>query len=443
MSPTGNSLQSHGGEGRDNIGACTYNHPATQVAQSSHHSFEAESNTALAASDTTTRYNEIIQSTNNFLRLQPLHTTNVQSGHRNKRISSRTPRKHKISDHFPVAHRAPNPVTEQGFHPVAAHRIRELPSTGQRLITPSSQETGRRTNQRRGTNYMGSKTNRSILMEFQKEGTPSKKRQSRLYSYGDWTKPGAPSELSEEFFGHSLEQIDNTKVFRVLLQNPNGINPDPTNDDLHFSLRTCYDQCVASISLTETNVEWQHYYLREQLKESVKKHWDGVVVQTSTSTEKFTSRYKPGGTATILCGSHWVARIIERGEDKSGLGRWSYVGLQGNRTTKILDVTYYRVCQLMRELAGEKTAFHQQYTLLRERFPLLDIDPRRQSVLDFQLFLSRKLAEGYYVILHMDGNENLSSGKGGWCPVSAADDAHHAFQKNHDGSILTLLKLVG
>ena len=72
-------------------------------------------------------------------------------------------------------------------------------------------------------------------------------------------------------------------------------------------------------------MEWQHYYLRKQLNESVKKHWNGVAAQTSTSTTKFTSRYKPGGTATIICGSHWVARIIERGEDKTGLGRWSYV----------------------------------------------------------------------------------------------------------------------
>lgn len=84
-----------------------------------------------------------------------------------------------------------------------------------------------------------------------------------------------------------------------------------------------------------------------------------------------------------------------------------------------------------------KKTFMQQYTLLPEKFPNLDIDPRRQSVLDMQLFITEKQLEGYLIMLLSDCNENLSAAKRGYCPITG--DAPHAFSTDHDGSVLTLL----
>ena len=61
--------------------------------------------------------------------------------------------------------------------------------------------------------------------------------------------------ISEGFFGHKMEIINNAAVFGVLLHNPNGINPDPKNQDLQLSFHACYDHCVSLIGLMETNVE--------------------------------------------------------------------------------------------------------------------------------------------------------------------------------------------
>ena len=83
----------------------------------------------------------------------------------------------------------------------------------------------------------------------------------------------------------------------------------------------------------------------------------------------------------------------------------------------------------------------QQDSLLREKFPDMDVNPRKQSVLDMQLFITKKQREGYYIILSADGNENLSANRKGFCPVES--DGIHAFNKDHDGSILTLLNTCG
>jgi hypothetical protein len=217
-------------------------------------------------------------------------------------------------------------------------------------------------------------------MEFNTESVKPYKRQSKIYVNEDWIRDEYKREATGGFFGHSMTQIDNTTVYRVLLQNTNGIDPNLGNYTFQLSLNTCYDNCVAFIALTETNIEWRHHANRDNLRRSLNKWWDGSVSQTSTSNISFTDKYKPGGTASIICGNHWVARIIEKGEDAAGLGRWTYVGLQGSQITKILHITWYLVCRQSVTSAGEKTAFMQQHTLLREIFPELAIDPRRQSV---------------------------------------------------------------
>lgn len=165
-------------------------------------------------------------------------------------------------------------------------------------------------------------------MEFNREIAPKPKRQSKIYDADDWIRDDRLKGTAGNFFGHSMAVIDNTTVYRVLLQNPNGIDPSPTNQHFQSSLNTCYDHCTAFISLTETNIEWSTYANREKLRLSLKKWWDGSSFQTS-----------------IVCGSHWVARIIEKGADASGLGRWTYIGLQGTKSTKILHITWYLVCQ--------------------------------------------------------------------------------------------------
>jgi hypothetical protein len=51
---------------------------------------------------------------------------------------------------------------------------------------------------------------------------------------------------------------------------------------------------------------------------------------TSESDFKTGTKYKPGGTMTMIIGK-WHARVIETGTDPTGLGRWSFIIISSNK----------------------------------------------------------------------------------------------------------------
>ena len=248
--------------------------------------------------------------------------------------------------------------------------------------------------------------------------------------------------MTSSIFGHTVQKINNRETFRALFQNPNGVNPHPGNYKLAMSLSECHDNCISLIGLSETNREWNNSEQQKQFREVTHKIWGASVIQTSTSNEKFEDNYKPGGTATILCEAHWVCRIIEKGEDPWGLGRWSYLLLSGKKNRRVLSVNGYRVCKATAASSGEKTAYKQQYNILRGR-QTGTVDPRRQCVLDMQVWLVYFIAQGIEVIFYLDGNENLKDKIGKWCELPPFEPGKHMTSLDHDGSLSSLVTTLG
>ncbi len=100
---------------------------------------------------------------------------------------------------------------------------------------------------------------------------------------------------------------------------------------------------AGAVCLAETNLNWKHPRVHNQLKESLKKTWRHSASVTSHITEDIMGENQPGGTLTIVT-NNWTSRIIERGSDPYGLGRWTYITLRGKNGLKILLVRAYRVC---------------------------------------------------------------------------------------------------
>ena len=465
MSPIGQSPCSQVGAKGDGNGVCTKNLKSQQ--QKTQDYLITESNTTRKEQNIP-QENVSNNSHSNQTNLRPGRKAKLTPINKKPKRNSeqRKPAKTTLADFFPsiiktisrrlppstTAVAAPKPQMQSSRHQSGLSkvgqdsttaRLQTSPRPKERLIpiTPEQSTSKSIQDGRQTKNYMGTKTNRSITMEFNKEKITKNKRQSKIYDHEQWIQDTDAKSTASSFFGHSMAMIDNTTVYRVLLQNPNGIDPSPENYHFQLGLNTCYDHCVAFISLTETNIERRHQLNRDKLRSSLQKWWDGTAFQTSTSSIPFTQNYKPGGTVSIVCGNHWVARIIEKGEDESGLGRCTYVCLQGSQTMKILHITWYLICDQSVSNIGEKTAFMQQDPLLRQKFPELKINPRRQSVLDMQLFITRKQLEGYFVILSTDGNTNLSAMTKGYCPVESS--TMHAFNKEHDGSLLTMTNTCG
>lgn len=61
--------------------------------------------------------------------------------------------------------------------------------------------------------------------------------------------------ITSSTFGHTVASIDNRSTFRVVFQNPNGIDPSEGNYSFLLSLSECYNQCVSLIGWAETNRE--------------------------------------------------------------------------------------------------------------------------------------------------------------------------------------------
>ena len=73
--------------------------------------------------------------------------------------------------------------------------------------------------------------------------------------------------------------------------------------------------------------------MRNTITKEFKKR-DRYATLVGSSSESVTaSVYKPGGTAIITDGS-WSSRIIERGKDPTGLGRWSFIKIVGKNNKK-------------------------------------------------------------------------------------------------------------
>jgi len=202
---------------------------------------------------------------------------------------------------------------------------------------------------------------------------------------------------------------------------------------------------VGVLCLAETNVNWGHPQILNKFHCSLRKIWKHSTHSKSFTADNFTSEEQPGGTLTLVC-NHWTSRVIERGVDPFGLGRWSYLVLQGKENIKILIITAYRVCRQTIQSAGHKTATAQKFRALSKTFRDADLEndpiPRRQFIVDLQSWIEHMSEEGYQIILSINANETYSTTEGNFTPLHYTTAAPIPI-KGHDGILNTLVRTCG
>ncbi len=205
--------------------------------------------------------------------------------------------------------RQPNQTTGGSNYPAIQQKITSylLPSTS----APVSRQERKIKNS----------TIQPIINQPTSQRVPKTKRTRRRF-LTDFTanQPSSPSFYEmEETWGHALESIDTSDTLRVVLQNPNGLKTYRYNGELLLNLQTCNSIGVGVMSLPETNTNWSNTSNIKILQKTLKTIWKHSAYQTSTSSERYTSDYQPGGTVTIAV-DHWVSRLTEKGVDPYGLG---------------------------------------------------------------------------------------------------------------------------
>jgi hypothetical protein len=111
-----------------------------------------------------------------------------------------------------------------------------------------------------------------------------------------------------------------------MLQNPRGLKLFSNNTEVHYSLAICQELGVSALCMPETNINWGHKLAHTILHNAARKTWEHYSYSVSHTEDKFTTANQPGGTATILV-NKWISRIVDKGTDPFGLGRWNYITL--------------------------------------------------------------------------------------------------------------------
>jgi hypothetical protein len=124
--------------------------------------------------------------------------------------------------------------------------------------------------------------------------TPTQIHTQPQTSEGRNTNQAFDSKIFSGTHGHALEEIDSQSTLRIVLQNPNGLNPKRYLVFL-TCMRTCEAIGAGLICFSETNFNWRVKHLTSMMTNTIRKVWRTTAVQMSHHNETFKSSYQPGG----------------------------------------------------------------------------------------------------------------------------------------------------
>ncbi len=243
---------------------------------------------------------------------------------------------------------------------------------------------------------------------------PRRLRQTRLFTSSD--RATAPL-LANDYYGNPLGPKAEGHM-RILLQNPNKISAQNDFVDFQYICQRMLAHDVDIFGLSETGIDWKQGYPRNRCVNIMKDFWPHSRLVGSTSDTLSETVVQYGGTCTAVTGK-WTGRIESSGSDPHGMGRWSYVRLNGKNGRRVTIVTVYQVCANQSvNSAGAKTAYMQQWNILRQA-GIEDPNPRQSFSKDLDAFLTPLQEAGDELLIMGDLNEHLGDTTSGMNAVVA------------------------
>jgi hypothetical protein len=211
-------------------------------------------------------------------------------------------------------------------------------------------------------------------------------------------------QLPNNYWGDFLGP-KHKKHLRVYLQNPNRISARDDFVDFQYLCQALCSHDVDIFGLSETGLDWKQHGPRNKCRQTLNDFWQHSRLITSTSNVSSESFTKFGGTCTGVTGK-WSGRISAQGIDSHGLGRWSYALIHGKNGREVLIATAYQACKASIGTSGSKTAYSQQWHLIRQSGDLKP-DPHKRFITDLDAFLLTHHTKGVEILLMGDFNETL------------------------------------
>jgi len=164
------------------------------------------------------------------------------------------------------------------------------------------------------------------------------------------------TDLVNQHWGNAMQCPKLFNTFRVLSWNNNTM----TNNTDYLAWKAAahaINECEADmIAFQETNLAWNkiHHKRVHQIFQALIGH---VTITTSSSSKISNMAHQWGGTLQAMLGN-WTSHMAQLGNDDSGLGRWSFVELQGREDQHYIILLGYWVCKNQMVDPGSNNTFN-------------------------------------------------------------------------------------
>ena len=194
-------------------------------------------------------------------------------------------------------------------------------------------------------------------------------------------------------------------TLRIVALNTAGLPTTPNHPKYHSLQAFILANDIDVICLSETNVAWQHVEETAHLSQVTRPWFRSCFCRTSWFRRfPSPSARQPGGVAILVRDSH-SGRVMESGDDPSGLGRWVWVRLRGVGGQTTVVVSAYRPVDNQRDLYS---VWSQQRTHFDNMTPICLTDPRQAFMDDLVAFLTERQASDDHLVVCLDANEDLT-----------------------------------
>ena len=144
----------------------------------------------------------------------------------------------------------------------------------------------------------------------------------------------------------------------------------------------------------------KHERLAERLRDYRRKQ---IRVSTANNKHESIEKFQWGGTATIAYDT--LANMARASRaDEDGLGRWSWIQLEGHNNRRIRVISAYNPCRTPTSHFATVYSQQKRYFISKHK----DVCPWRQFRIDLCKICKKWIDQGEYIILLIDCNENLS-----------------------------------
>ena len=170
-------------------------------------------------------------------------------------------------------------------------------------------------------------------------------------------------DITNDLWGHSFATKSQNTI-RIWYTNPRGLGPNPNNHKSHNAMMFLSRKSQADIvCLAETNLRWPSLQYNSRLNHRLKSVYQEYYSVASYNKHENLGKCQRGGTCSFAV-NQITHRVRRSGVDSSGMGRWSWIQLEGRNGHITRVMTAYRPCRAP-TTSGLTTNWDQQYRHLR------------------------------------------------------------------------------